>query len=150
MSKQCYTDGDFQKYFNENMRAMGAPVPKGIFESYDKAVATAGALAGTLHLLGKGATITELFVATTGLEKIAIMSVLSASFYVGIVIGSISVAAGRSATCGSRLSDMFVFMRQNGLEFEGWERFYLLNPQILDKSYRSKRGIISTGNFEYA
>lgn len=150
MSKQCYTNGDFKKYFNENMRANGAPVPSGLFESYDKAVATAGAMVGTLHLLGKGATVGELIGATIGLEKLAVATALGASYYVGVIIGSIAVASGRSAACGARLADMFVFMNQNGLEFEGWEKFYLLNPQILHKSYRFKRGIISTGNFEYA
>ena len=34
---QCYNPGDFKKYFNENMSALGAPVPQGLFDSYQKA-----------------------------------------------------------------------------------------------------------------
>ena len=155
MSKQCYTNGDFKKYFNENMKAVGVPVPSGLFDSYEKAIATIGAMAGTLHLLGKGATIGELIGATVGLEKLAIATAFGASFYTGVVIGSVFVASGRSATCGARLSDMFVFIKQNELQFEGWQTFYTLNPQILDKTYKFRssialKGISSAESFEYA
>lgn len=40
MSKQCYKNGDFKKYFNENMKAVGVPVPSGLFDSYEKAIAS--------------------------------------------------------------------------------------------------------------
>ncbi|MDX9839507.1 MAG: hypothetical protein RBT39_18250 [Azoarcus sp.] len=67
---QCYTSGNFQKYFNENMNDLGLPVPSTLFDTYQTAVATASTLAGTLATLGKGATMGEVIGATVGLEKL--------------------------------------------------------------------------------
>lgn len=77
-------------------------------------------------------------------EKLKVAASLGASFYVGAVIGSIAVASGRSLGCGYRISDMFVFLHQNNLQFEGWSAFYIRNPEVLDKNskfritYRTK------------
>jgi len=152
---QCYKSGDFKKYFTENMNALGAPVPTGLFDSYQKAVGTAAILVGVLHKLGKGATIAELIGATIGLEKLAVAAAFGAAAYTGIVIGSIAVASGRSLSCGSRLSDMFVFIHQNKLQFKGWHAFYAHNPQILDKSHSFRNSVSLRAksfptNFEYA
>ena len=114
---QCYNPGDFKKYFTENMNALGAPVPTGLFDSYQKAIGTAAILVGVLHKLGKGATMAELIGATIGLEKLAVAAAFGAAAYTGIVIGSIAVASGRSLGCGNRISDMFVFTHQNNLQF---------------------------------
>ena len=152
---QCYTSGDFKKYFTENMNALSAPVPTGLFDSYEKAIGTAATIVGTLHLLGKGATVGELIGATVGLEKLAVVTAFGATFYVGAVIGSIAVASGRSLGCGNRISDMFVFIQQNNLQFKGWHTFYALNPQIFDKyhPFRNSIGLrakASPISFEYA
>ncbi len=152
---QCYNPGDFKKYFTENMNALGAPVPTGLFDSYQKAIGTAATLVGTLHLLGKGATVGELIGATVGLEKLAVATAFGATFYVGVVIGSIAVASGRSLGCGNRMSDMFVFTRQNNLQFKGWHSFYIHNPQVLDKSHSFRNSVglrakSSPASFEYA
>jgi len=152
---QCYNPGDFKKYFTENMNALGAPVPQGLFDSYQKAIGTAATLVGTLHLLGKGATMAELIGATIGLEKLAVAAAFGAVGYTGIVIGSIAVASGRSLSCGSRISDMFVFTHQNKLQFKGWHAFYFHNPKIFKKShpFRSSVGMRAKSSplsFEYA
>jgi hypothetical protein len=60
------------------MRANGAPVPSGLFESYDKTIATAATISGTLHLLVKGATVR--------LENLAVVTTLGASYLIMIVI----------------------------------------------------------------
>ncbi|MCP4493811.1 MAG: hypothetical protein GY820_41895 [Gammaproteobacteria bacterium] len=152
---QCYNPGDFKKYFTENMNALGAPVPSGLFDSYQKAIGTAATLVGTLHLLGKGATMGELIGATIGLEKLAVAAAFGAAGYTGIVIGSIAVASGRSLNCGSRISDMFVFTSQNNFQFKGWHAFYFHNPQIFDKSHNFRNSVgmrakASPLSFEYA
>lgn len=152
---QCYNSGDFEKYFTENMNALGAPVPTGLFDSYEKAIGTAATLVGTLHQLGKGATMAELVGATVGVEKLMVAAAFGAAAYTGIVIGSIAVASGRSLGCGSRISDMYVFINQNKLQFQGWHAFYFNNPQVMDKGHPFRgnvgmRAKSSPTSFEYA
>ena len=152
---ECYHSGDFKKYFTENMNDLGAPVPSGLFDSYQKAIGTTALLVGTLSKLGKGATIAELVGATVGAEKLMVAGAFGAAAYTGFVIGSIAVASGRSLSCGSRISDMFVFAHQNKLQFKGCHALYFHNPQIFDRScsFRSILGLrakTSPASFEYA
>jgi hypothetical protein len=150
---QCYSSGDFKKYFNENMKDLGLPVPQTLFDNFNAAVANAGLILEALGTLGKGATMAEVIKATTGLERLKVAASLGASFYVGAVIGSIAVASGRSLGCGSRISDMFVFLHQNNLTFNDWNSFYVNNPEILDKSSRFRvayRSKALDGNRAYA
>ncbi len=107
---KCYKTGDFKKYFEQNMKELGAPSPSSLFDTYQKAVGTAAILVGTLHKLGKGATIGELIGATTGIVALMVAASFGAAAYTGIVIGSIAVASGRSLGCGYKVSDMFVFL----------------------------------------
>lgn len=140
---ECYKSGDFAKYFNENMKAMKLPVPSTLFDSFTAAVSNAGVMLDALNTLGKGATVAELIKATTGLEKLKVAASLGAAFYVGAVIGSIAVASGRSLGCGASLADMFVFMKNNKLEFKGWREFYSKNPEVLNASYKFRRNYFS-------
>jgi len=153
--KQCYTNGDFEKYFIENMNALGLPVPSGLFDTAQKAIGNAVLILGTLDRLGKTATMAEIAGATIALEQLAVLGSLAAAGYVGAVIGSIAVATGRSLGCGYRISDMFVFLEMENLKFDGWNGFYTHNPQILDKNhdFRNSFGMRcrdSTCTFNYA
>ncbi len=131
---QCYNSGDFYKYFKENMDDLGVYFPVSLFKTYGTALATATTLVGTLHVLGKRATIAELVGATIGVEKLMVASAFGAAAYTGVIIGSIAVATFRVASCGSRISDMFLFLSKNKLEFNGWREFYTQNPEIFDKN----------------
>jgi hypothetical protein len=51
-------------------------------------------------------TIGELIKAGTILEALGYIAGCAAAFYVGAVIGSIAVAAGRTLSCGTTLSDV--------------------------------------------
>ena len=151
----CYTSGDFKKYFNENMNALGLTTPSGLFETSEKAIATAILLLTAINQLGKAATMSEIAGATVALEKLAVLGAISAAGYVGAVIGSIAVATGRSMGCGYRVSDMLVFLEHNNLKFDKLNIFYTHNPQILDKNhhFRSSFGMMckqSSSTFEYA
>jgi len=75
----CYTSGDFKKYFNENMKELGMPVPTRLFDSYQTAIATAATMVAVLEKLGKGATIAELIGATAGLEKLMVAASFGAA-----------------------------------------------------------------------
>jgi hypothetical protein len=152
---QCYVAGDFKKYFDENMQALGLSVPSGLFDTYQLAVGTAATLVGTLSHLGKGATIGELIGATVGLEKLGVLAAMGAAGYTGAVIGSIAVASGRSIGCGTSISDLLVFVRQHRLYFNGAERFYARNPAVLDSKYPFRQRYAaalrtSPRTFEYA
>ncbi len=128
----CYEPGDFKSYFNENMQALNLPVPDTLFDNFNAAIANAGLLLEALNTLGKGATMKEIVIATSGLEKLKVAAAIGASFYIGAVIGSLAVASGRSLSCGSRIADMFVFLYTNDLIFDDWQKFYRANPEILD------------------
>lgn len=80
---QCYKKGDFYRYFEENMNALGLSAPKSLFESAEKATATAIVMISTLEHLGKHATIAELVGATTKLEKLMVAGSFIAAGYVG-------------------------------------------------------------------
>ena len=152
---QCYKSGDFNKYFTENMTALGLVAPSSLFDSSEKAVATATTMLSAITQLGKGATVTELVGATTGLEQLLVVGAMSAAGYAGAVIGSIAVATGRTLSCGSRISDFFVFIDKNNLKFKGWDLFYASNPQILNTKLPSRNsyGIrcrYNLSQFDYA
>ena len=91
------------------MKALGVPVPTTLFDSFEKAIGTASILVGTLHTPGKRATVAELVGATVGVEKLMLAGAFGAAAYVGMIIGSIAAASGRSLGCGSRIADMFVY-----------------------------------------
>jgi hypothetical protein len=136
----CRSFVRFNKYFKENMQALGMPVPTGLFGTFSTAIATATTMLSAIKTLGAGATVAELIGATVGLEKLAVASSLLASVYVGAVIGSIAVATGHSISCRIGISDTFAtFIRRNKLEFEGWQNFYFKNPEILDSGIPSRR-----------
>ena len=138
---ECYKSRDFSKYFTENMNQLGLSVPSGLFDSAEKATATAILILGTIKTVGPTATMAEIAGATVALEKLAILSAVSASGYVGAVIGSIAVAIGRTVGCGTRISDLFA--RQEKLKFQNWELFYASNPKVINKDlpFRNSYGI---------
>ncbi len=151
----CYKSGDFMNYFNENMKALNVPAPTTLFCSYQTTIATASTLVGTLHKLGKGATITQLVRTTVGMDKLMVAGALGAAVYTGVVIGSVFVATGRSLAGGYQISDMLVFLHRNNLQFRGWRAFFFHNPEVLDTthSFRNRVGMeaeISPMSFEYA
>lgn len=135
----CYNSGDFFKYFKENMQALGMPVPEGMFDTYARATLTAGSILGALQTLGSGATAAELFGATLAAEKVLVLASIGAAAYAGAVVGSLAVATGRALGCGSQISDLFVFLRNNDLEFDNWALFFRQNPEILDQNHHKRR-----------
>lgn len=54
---------------------------------------------GALKALGPKATVAELIGATTTLEKLGVVGMMSASYYVGAMIGSLFVASDAVKAC---------------------------------------------------
>ena len=140
----CYRRGDFHRYFKENMNDLGLPVPDGVFDSYTTATANLSLLIASLHTLGKGATMAELAGATLGFEKLMVLGAVGATYYIGAAVG-----------CGSRISDLFVLIEREGLQFPDWHLFYRANPGITEPEHPSRRLLVARGlyhpnSFEYS
>ncbi|WP_051901942.1 hypothetical protein [Photobacterium sanctipauli] len=135
---QCYKPGDFYKYFEENMRALGLSAPRSLFETAEKATATATILVTALTQLGKNATVAELIGATTGLEKLVVVGALFGAGYAGAVVGSIVVASGRTLACGASIADALWYIRQNGIDFPNSLIFFKSNPEILNREAQNR------------
>jgi len=136
----CYGTRDFKTYFNENMQALGLPVPSTLFDTYTSAIANVGLILEAIRELGRSASMLEVIKATNGLERLKVTAAIGASYYVGAVIGSIAVATGRSLGCGSSLFDVFVLMRHSNLELDQWGAFYAAHPEILHERKEFKSG----------
>lgn len=106
---------DFYKYFKENMDGLGVPAPETLFGSAQTAVANAAIFLSHIDKYGKAITVGDLIGAGTKLEQLGVIATLSASFYVGAVIGSIAVASGRTLAGGMSISDVLMTANQYGL-----------------------------------
>ncbi|HFD31910.1 MAG TPA: hypothetical protein ENJ28_04245 [Gammaproteobacteria bacterium] len=111
----CNKEQSFFKYFKENMNSLGLKVPSSLFDTQSSAVLNASAILAAIKLLGPKATLAEVAGATVALEKLAVLGALSASYYLGAVVGSIAVATGRYLGCGKTIADYFVLIESQGL-----------------------------------
>lgn len=91
--------GDFSKAFQENMAALGLPAPTTLFGNVQAATANLAAMLNAFKSVGPTATIAEIIGATTGLEVLGVIGAVTASFYIGAVIGSLIVAANVAMKC---------------------------------------------------
>ena len=107
---------DFYKYFKENMDSLGLPAPEGLFGIAQAAIANCAIFIAHIDKFGTKLTVRELIRAGTRLEKLGVVAALSASFYVGAVIGSIAVATGRSLGNGTSLADALFAASRNRLQ----------------------------------
>lgn len=130
----CTNKKTFYYYFKENMNDLGLPVPDGYFDTQNTAIATASAIITAIKTAGAGATMAEIAGATFMLEKLAVVGAVSASFYVGAVIGSIAVAAGKYLSCGSSILDFFAFAEKHNIN-PPWLREHMMKyPQIINQN----------------
>lgn len=106
---------EFYKYFKENMDNLGLPAPETLFGSAQTAAANAAIFLGHIDKYGKAVTVRELIGAGTRFEQLGVFAALSASFYVGAVIGSLAVASGRSMAGGISIADVLVTANRHSL-----------------------------------
>ena len=131
---------DFAKYFNENMQSLGLPTPTSLFSTLASSIATASAITGAVEKFGTRVTIGELIGAGILTEKLAVAGALTASFYVGAVIGSIAVATGRVLADGLSIADCLYDDTQvevalkTSTAFTSAQKYpYLVDPLTLNK-----------------
>lgn len=121
---------EFYKYFKENMDALGLPAPETLFGSAQAAVANAMIFLSHIDKYGKAITVSELIGAGTRLEKLGITATLSASFYVGAIIGSIAVASGRTLAGGTSLGEVLAVANRYQLNRPWLSGVLMRSPQL--------------------
>ncbi|BBA36417.1 uncharacterized protein sS8_4487 [Methylocaldum marinum] len=98
------TNRTFSEAFAANMEALGLPVPQSLFGTLNTTLATVGAIAGGITMVGASATVSEIFLtvpvglgtaatAAAVTEIVAVVGACAASFYLGACIGSVLIAA---------------------------------------------------------
>jgi len=123
---------DFYRYFKENMEALGLPAPETLYGNLQLALANVTAMAKYVDQFGTRVTVVEMAKAGLRLERLATVGAVSASFYIGAVIGSIAVATGRTLSGGTSISDALSLAARNSVN-KPWLRTMLLRcPGILD------------------
>ncbi|WP_343730450.1 hypothetical protein [Duganella sp.] len=110
----------FADYFKENMDALGLPTPSTIFSSIGSAVSNAAAISNAIKTFGPNVTIQDLIGAGTVSEELSVAGALSASYYVGAVIGSTAVAIGRVISDGASISDLLIGLNNLPVDLPSW------------------------------
>ncbi len=129
----------FYKYFKENMDGLGLPAPETLFGSVQAAVGNVAIFLGHIDKFGRGVTVRELCIAGTRLEQLGVVATLSASYYVGAVIGSIAVATGRTLSGGTSIADVLITANQYKIS-RPWLPSILSNwPAILSADLTASR-----------
>ncbi|SDG13781.1 MULTISPECIES: hypothetical protein [unclassified Duganella] len=120
----------FYKYFKENMEALGLPAPENLYGNLQLAINTAMTLVGYVEKFGTKVTVREMIGAGIRGEKLLTVWTMGASYYVGAVIGSIAVAAGRSLAGGTSLADVLIRAQMNHLHRPWLPGVLLRHPEI--------------------
>jgi hypothetical protein len=122
---------DFYKYFKENMDGLGLPAPESLFSTSQSAVSTASTLLGLIDRFGRNKNVGELLSSGVKGGRLAVVSTINASFYVGAVIGSIAVATGRSLAGGVSIADVLLEAQMNHLHRPWLASILLRHPKIV-------------------
>jgi hypothetical protein len=125
---------DFYKYFKENMDGLNLPAPESLFATVQLAVSTTLGYLAHLDKFGLRVTVGEMVGAGTKAEKMGVIAALSASYYVGAVIGSIAVATGRTIAGGTSLSDVLLAANLHGINRSWLVPTFNRWPQLLSSN----------------
>ena len=124
--------------FEKRMNVLGAPVPGGFFDTYDKALTTVGALVAAANLNPGISAAAALSVAEVGAGGVIVtLSAIGAAGYAGVAAGSMMMAAIDNSICitaSKRATPQSVsaFLRSNGIyETLLVEAEIMRNPRIM-------------------
>lgn len=113
--KACPNQPSWYSYFKENMDALGLPVPATWQGKGAAVIGMLSQLVAVSEKFGPRVTVHELLEAGTKGEVLLVAGGMSASWYLGGVIGSAAVATGRYGACGTRLIDVIGYAHHNRL-----------------------------------
>lgn len=127
----CYVSGDFIRYWEENMNALGFWIPSSSYDAFGGISSMIGAVAAIVET-NPGITLRAAFL-KVGMTTVAVnLAALGASAWVGAAIGSMAVAAGRSLSCGATIADTLWIARDKFAIYGAWlEVEFRSNPQFL-------------------
>ncbi len=128
---ECMNSVNFKHYFKENMDGLGLPVPSSLFDSFNTTIATAAVIGEAVSLQGSHVTLGQVIASSSRMASLKIAVSLSASYYVGAIVGSLAVASGRSLGCGARIADALAIARNNGIRGMWLERELMRHPKLL-------------------
>ena len=144
----CYNDGDFHKYFKENMDALGFPSVSTWFDVTTDALAVAGGSAEMVRRFGGNTGLRTLAGATFAVEKVGIAAGLLLVGYAGAAIGSAAVATGRSLGCGTRMIDVISYIEKNDLQFKGYKDFFIQHPEVYNVNHSNRRAFATKARYQ--
>lgn len=130
---------DFYRYFKENMDGLGLPAPETLFGNLQMAVGNAAILLSHIDKFGKSVKVGELIGAGTRLERLGMIATLSATFYVGAIIGSIAVATGRTLSGGTSIPDALLVANRHELNRPWLVSVFYRAPNIFQRSDAGKK-----------
>ena len=129
---RCPTQQSWYGYFQENMDALGLPIPASWHATATTVTGTLSTLAAISEKFGPRVTVGELVQAGTKTEILLVAAGISASWYLGAAIGSAAVASGNYASCGTRMSDVFAYARMHGMLTPRITDHLMAHPEIYD------------------
>jgi hypothetical protein len=109
-------DGNFGKYFNENMRDLGLPEFGSGFNDFRTVTANIAAITLMIEKYGTKVTVLELIGAGLASEVLGVVGALGASAYLGMLVGSLFVASGRCLSGGAHIYDLLSYANSQGIE----------------------------------
>jgi hypothetical protein len=129
------------------MSALGLPAPNSLFSSLTTALANLGAMLNAFKSVGPTATVAEMIGATVLKEKLDVIGVMAASYYVGAVVGSLIVATESASACKDPYRNTPIARYRAALRFIAsrgmiipidFEIFIQRNPEVIADSPRRK------------
>lgn len=129
----CTSDnGLFGQYIDNNMSSLNLPIPSTIFETIGSMTAIATAIAEVIEINGTSISLYQALQKISSAKKaLSVSTGISASFYLGALIGSMAVATGKCISNGATISDALWTAREMGI-FGSWlETEYIKHPELL-------------------
>lgn len=131
----CTSDnGLFGTFIDENMASLGLPMPSTTFETIGSMTAIATSMAEIIEINGTSINLYQALSKINSAKKtLSISAGITASYYLGALIGSMAVATGRCLSGGVTMSEAIWAAREMGI-FASWlDVEYIKHPELLRK-----------------
>ncbi len=133
----CTSDnGLLGSFVDENMASLGLPMPSTAFETAGSMTAIATSIAEAIEIGGTSLSLYQaLHKINSAKNALSVSAGITASYYLGALIGSMAVASGRCMANGASIADAIWTAREMGI-FGSWlDAEYIKHPELLRKYY---------------
>ena len=131
----CTSDnGLLGTFIDENMASLGLPMPSSAFETAGSMTAIATSIAEVIEINGTSLSLYQaLNKINSAKNALSVSAGITASYYLGALIGSMAVASGRCLANGATIADVIWTAREMGI-FGSWlDAEYIKHPELLQK-----------------